>query len=81
MAGDTRAIAAASGVVVGRGSPLMVLSEQASEFARERLITRQVGASRAQAALAQGRALGRQAQAQGLQAFVGGLSQAARTLI
>lgn len=81
MAGETRAIAASSGIVASRGSPLMVLAEQAAEFAREREFTRKVGASRAQAAIAQGRAIGRQAQAQGLQSFVGGLTQAARILI
>lgn len=75
MAGRTRAIAAGSGIVADRGSPLMVLAEQATEFAREREITRRVGASRAQTALAQGRAVGRQATAQGLTALTSGLAQ------
>lgn len=75
MAGRTRAMAAGSGVVADRGSPLMVLAEQATEFAREREITRRVGASRAQAALAQGRAVGRQAAAQGLMSLTSGIAQ------
>jgi hypothetical protein len=58
VAGETNAAVAASGVKVGRDSPLMILAEQASEFAHERQITSQVGATKAAAALQQGRDVG-----------------------
>ena len=77
LAGDTRGRAVGSGVVANQGSVLSVLAEQAYEFEKERRITRRVGASRANAALGQGRAIGRQAQAQGLQNLFSGISQAA----
>lgn len=78
MAGETVARSAGSGVVTTIGSPLMVLSEQATEFERERRFVQMVGASRANAAIAQGRALGRQYQAQGLQNLFAGVASAAQ---
>jgi hypothetical protein len=58
MAGDTRARAAGSHVKAGQGSPLEVLAEQAREFAREKQITKDVGASKAASALQRGRDVG-----------------------
>jgi len=77
LAGTTVARAAGSGVLIGSGSVLQILAEQAREFERERSITARVGASRASAAIASGRALGQQYQAQGLQSLFAGISQAA----
>ncbi len=48
VAGQTRATAAGSGVKADTGSPLSILAEQARTFARERMITSQVGAEKAQ---------------------------------
>ncbi len=56
--GETIAATAASGVRVNRDSPLMVLAEQAREFAAERRITGEVGATKAAAALQRGRDVG-----------------------
>ena len=59
MAGTTRAVAAGSGVTANIGTPeLAIIAEQASEFAKERAITAQVGASKAAAAFQQGRQVG-----------------------
>jgi hypothetical protein len=58
LAGDTIAATAASGVKVGQGSPLEILAEQAREFHQEKLVTRQVGATKAAAALQSGRDVG-----------------------
>ena len=58
LRGETVAATAASGVKVGQDSPLMMLAEQASEFAHERRITADVGATRAAAALQRGRDVG-----------------------
>lgn len=77
LAGTTVARAAGSGVLVGSGSVLQILAEQAREFERQRSITARVGASRASAAIASGRAIGQQAQAQGLQNLFAGIGQAA----
>lgn len=74
MRGQTLAAVAGSGVRTDRGSPLKVLAEQQAEFIRERLITKQVGATRAQAALAQGSAIGRQAKYQGYSQAASGLT-------
>jgi len=56
--GETIAATAASGVRVGQDSPLMILAEQAKEFAHERRITKEVGATKAAAALQRGRDVG-----------------------
>ena len=53
--GETIAATAASGVKVNQDSPLMILANQAREFAHERRITQEVGASKASAALERGR--------------------------
>jgi len=81
LSGETIARAAGSGIVTTQGSPLMILAEQAYEFERERRFTKQVGASRANAALAEGRSIGRQYQAQGLQNLFAGLGQAASMMV
>jgi hypothetical protein len=75
--GTTMARAAGSGSVVGSGSVLAILAEQAREFERERSITRRAGASRVRATLAQGDAIASQARAQGLGSLFQGLSSAA----
>jgi hypothetical protein len=62
MAGDTRARAAGSHVKAGQGSPLEVLAEQAREFAREKQITKDVGASKAASALQRGHDVGQVAK-------------------
>jgi hypothetical protein len=56
--GETIAATAASGVKVGQDSPLMLLANQASEFAHERRITQEVGATKAASALQRGRDVG-----------------------
>ncbi len=58
VAGATRAGYAGGGVKADRGSPLQVLAEQAKEFAHEKQITAQVGASKAASALQRGRDVG-----------------------
>ena len=79
LAGRTRAISAGSGAVVGQGSILQILAEQAREFERERRIVKSVGASRAKAALDQGRAVGDQAFYGGLGNLFAGIGSAANT--
>jgi hypothetical protein len=79
LAGQTRARSAGAGAVIGSGSVLQVLAEQASEFARERRIVKQAGASRARAALDQGNAVANQAFYGGLGNLFAGLGQAAGT--
>ncbi len=76
MAGQTVAATAGGGVKVGSGSSLAILADQASEFRRERQVTREVGATRARAALEGGSALATQYRYQGLTGAVGGLGQA-----
>ncbi len=51
LSGETKAIAAGSGVKATRGAVRGILAEQASEFDKERQIVRTVGASRAATAL------------------------------
>lgn len=58
FAGATRAGYAGSGVKADTGSPLQILAEQAKEFAYEKQITAQVGASKAASALQRGRDVG-----------------------
>jgi hypothetical protein len=55
MKGQTIAAAAGSNVKVDKGSPLQILAEQAKEFANERRITGEVGATKAAAAMRSGR--------------------------
>ena len=76
LSGRTRAISAGSGAVVGQGSILQILAEQASEFERERRITRSVGASRVKASLDQGKAIGDQAFYSGLGNLFQGIGSA-----
>lgn len=74
MAGETRGRVAASGARVTSGSALEVLAEQEREFARERAITAEVGASRAQTALKRGENLARQYRYQGYSDAAGSLA-------
>ncbi len=76
MRGQTVAATAGGGVKVGSGSSLAILADQASEFRREKQITREVGATRAKASLERGSALATQYRYQGLTGAVGGLGQA-----
>jgi transcription elongation GreA/GreB family factor len=76
LSGVTLARSAGSGSVVNAGSPLLILAEQAREFDRERLVTREAGASRTRAALQQGDAVASQARAQGLQSLFQGIGTA-----
>lgn len=57
-AGATRAGYAGGGVKADRGSPLQILAEQAKEFAYEKQITAQVGATKAASAMQRGRDVG-----------------------
>ncbi len=75
IAGETRATAAGSGVAVGEGSPMDVLAEQASEFAREKSITSRVGANRVATSLRRGEALAKQYESQQLVSAFSGLSK------
>ena len=73
MRESTVAATAGSGVKVGSKSTLQVLADQKAEFAREKSITEKVGASAAKAALAEGRAVGAQYQAQGISSAITGI--------
>lgn len=80
MRGATIAATAGAGVRVGEGSPLAILAEQRFEFAREKQVTKEVGASRAALALQQGRAIGKQAKYSGYTQAARGLSDMFRIL-
>mgnify|MGYP000104624137 CR=1 FL=1 len=69
LAGQTQARAAGSNVKIGTGSPLQILAEQARNFADEKRIVRQAGATKAAQAQTRGKMVGNQA-------FYGGLSNA-----
>jgi len=58
LEGQTIGGYAGSGVSVSRGSPLQILAEQAKEFAFEKRVTADVGATKAAAALQRGRDVG-----------------------
>ena len=66
LAGSTRAAAAGSNVKADTGSPLSILAEQARTFAREKMITSQVGAQKAQLTQQRGKMIGQQAMYQGM---------------
>ncbi len=74
MAGQTRAGFAGGGVKADKGSPLTILAEQANTFAREKMITSQVGAEKAELTKQRGKMAGSQAMYQG---WSSGLSQGA----
>jgi hypothetical protein len=76
LRGQTIAAVAASGVEVGKHSPMDVLAEQAAEYTRQRGVIKQVGATKAAAALAQGSAIASAAKWQGYAAAAGGLAGA-----
>ena len=76
MREGTVAATAASGVKVGSKSTLEVLADQKAEFAREKEITQEVGASRAQAALKNAALRSRTTKYQGYTAAAQGLTQA-----
>lgn len=89
--GETIAGYAGSGVKVGKnitseglrgmsGSPLMVLAEQAREFARERQVTQEAGASRAAQALGSGKAIADQYKYGGYSQAASGFAQMFRLL-
>ena len=61
LAGSTRAAVASSGVKADKGSPLTVLAEQAKTFAREKMVTSQVGAKNAALTRQRGSMVGQQA--------------------
>lgn len=69
LAGQTQARAAGSNVKIGKGSPLQILAEQARNFADEKRIVRQAGATKAAQAQTRGKMVGNQA-------FYGGMSNA-----
>ena len=66
VAGQTRATAAGSGVKADTGSPLSILAEQARTFARERMITSQVGAEKAELSKVRGDNAASQMRYQGI---------------
>lgn len=78
LAGQTRAATVGSGVKADKGSPLTILAEQASTFAREKMFTAQVGAEKAQLTKKRGDMVGSQAVyqgfAQGAQGFANAFS-------
>jgi len=61
MMGKTVAASAGSNVKADRGSPLQILMEQAREFAREKKVVAEAGASRAAQAKTRGSMIGDQA--------------------
>lgn len=71
---ETIARVAGSGIKVSSKSPLEVLADQESEFKREVDITKEVGASRATAALSRGQMVGEQYKYQGYQQALSGIS-------
>lgn len=75
LAGTTRARAAGSGVKADTGSPLTILAEQARNFAKDRMITAQVGATKASNVELKGKMVGRQALYQGWQQGLTNLSK------
>ena len=81
LAGTTRAVAAGSGVKANIGSPLTILAEQARAFGRERALVAEVGATKAQSALAGARNVGRQARYQGFAAGTQGISSGLQLFI
>lgn len=62
LKGETLAAGAGSGITVGRGSILDILTEQAATFAREVRVVGEVGATRAAAALTRGENVATQAK-------------------
>ena len=76
LAGQTLARTAGSGVKVDKGSPLTILAEQAKTFAREKMITSQVGAEKADLTKKRGQMVGSQAAYQGFAQGAQGLSNA-----
>ncbi len=76
LAGQTRARTAGSNVKADIGSPLDILSEQAQTFAREKMITAQVGAEKAELTKKRGAMAGSQAAYQGFAQGAQGLSNA-----
>lgn len=76
LAGQTRARTAGSNVKADTGSPLTVLAEQASTFAREKMITAQVGAEKAQLTKKRGDMVGSQAVYQGFAQGAQGFAKA-----
>ncbi len=74
MKEETKIRTAGSRISVGSKSTLEVLADQRSEFFREKLITQQVGASAATAALDRAGALSTQAKYQGYSSALGGIS-------
>jgi len=64
MKGETMAMAAGSGVLATEGSPLQVMAEQAQEFKRERMFTKEVGATKAAASRQRGRDVAQEIQYQ-----------------
>ena len=81
LAGTTRAVAVGSGVKANIGSPLTILAEQARAFGRERALVAEVGATKAQSALAGARNVGRQARYQGFAAGSQGISSGLQLFI
>lgn len=77
LAGSTRATAAGSGVKADTGSPLSILAEQARTFARERMITSQVGAEKAELSKVRGDNAASQIRYQGIGAGLSQIPQAA----
>ena len=78
LAGQTRARAAGSGVKADTGSPLTILAEQARNFAKDRMITAQVGATKASNTVLRGKMVGRQSLYQG---WGQGLDKATSTMM
>ena len=74
LAGQTRARTAGSNIKADVGSPLTILAEQAKNFAKDRMLTAQVGATKASNTLLSGKMTGRQALYSG---WSTGLEQAA----
>ena len=72
LEGETIARTAASGVRVGKGSPLSLLAEQAFEFSKEREVVSEVGASKAATALGSAAIQGRLARQSGYQSALAG---------
>ena len=81
LAGTTRAVAVGSGVKANIGSPLTILAEQARAFGRERALVAEVGATKAQSAIAGARNVGRQARYQGFAAGSQGISSGLQLFI
>ncbi len=79
LAGQTRAIAAGSGVKADVGAPVTILAEQAKTFARERKFMQETGQDKARQTIMRGKMQGEISMVRGIQSAMGSFASAAST--